>query len=223
MANILEIKNGQVVDNTKTKKEEEAKSGTKNAYDKEMFLKLLVAEMQYQDPLEPTSNTEYVAELASFSQIEAVQAVQDQMSTIEANSLVGKYVILNTTNSLGNQEWVSGKVDYITQDEEGNMMLSVNDELYSIDDLDSVADEEYYIGVNQAALFHDTVDQLPSLTGLTIHDEDKLAEARKIFDDLTDYQLQFVSKDDLDKLEALEAQMEKLKKEAEGDKTEADA
>ena len=54
-----------------------------------MFLKLLVAEMQYQDPLEPTSNTEYVSELASFSQIEAVQSVQSQMSTIEANSLVG--------------------------------------------------------------------------------------------------------------------------------------
>ncbi|WP_082223751.1 flagellar hook capping FlgD N-terminal domain-containing protein [Lachnobacterium bovis] len=26
--------------------------------------------MQYQDPLEPTSNTEYVAQLATFSQLE---------------------------------------------------------------------------------------------------------------------------------------------------------
>ena len=38
-----------------------------------LFLQLLVAEMKYQDPLEPTTNTEYVSELASFTQVEATQ------------------------------------------------------------------------------------------------------------------------------------------------------
>ena len=99
MAIIAPVDNGKVVDdNTKSK------NTNNNSSDKEMFLKLLVAEMQYQDPLEPTSNTDYVKELASFSQIEAVQAVQDQMTTLKANSLVGKYVILNTQDSSGNSQ-----------------------------------------------------------------------------------------------------------------------
>jgi flagellar basal-body rod modification protein FlgD len=37
---------------------------------KDDFLKLMVAQLQAQNPLEPTSDTEYVAELAQFSQLE---------------------------------------------------------------------------------------------------------------------------------------------------------
>jgi len=37
---------------------------------KDDFLKLMVAQLQAQNPLEPTSDTEYIAELAQFSQLE---------------------------------------------------------------------------------------------------------------------------------------------------------
>lgn len=215
MAIIQEIQDGKVVENTNHRKTDESKN---NPYDKEMFLQLLVAEMQYQDPLEPTSNTEYVSELASFSQIEAVQAVRDQMSTIQANSLVGKYVILNTKDASGNQQYVSGKVDYVMQDEEGGMFLSVNDALYSIDDLDSVADEEYYMGVTNAQVFHDMVEALPSEVGLTVSDEDKLVAARTLVDGMTDYQKQFVAEDDYKKLETLEKRLQDLKTALESNK-----
>lgn len=72
MALVQEIKDGKVVDSSASQSKKTDTDSKSNTYDKEMFLKLLVAEMQYQDPLEPTSNTEYVSELASFSQIEAV-------------------------------------------------------------------------------------------------------------------------------------------------------
>lgn len=55
---------------TQNRKTSSAKaSGSNLGYDD--FLKLLSAEMQYQDPLEPTSNTDYVAQMATFSQLEA--------------------------------------------------------------------------------------------------------------------------------------------------------
>ena len=126
MALVQEIKDGKVVDSSASQSKKTDTDSKSNTYDKEMFLKLLVAEMQYQDPLEPTSNTEYVSELASFSQIEAVQSVQSQMSTIEANSLVGKYVIL-----LDDDQYISGKVDYVMT-EDNKMFLSVNNKLYSV-------------------------------------------------------------------------------------------
>ena len=44
------------------------KSNNKNEIDSDMFLTLLVAEMQNQDPLEPTSNTEWVSQYATFTQ-----------------------------------------------------------------------------------------------------------------------------------------------------------
>jgi flagellar basal-body rod modification protein FlgD len=209
MAIVQQIENGKVVENTTTSRTSDSTSS--NTYDKEMFLQLLVAEMQYQDPLEPTSNTEYVSELASFSQIEAVQAVQDKMTTLEANSLVGKYVILNTTDASGNQTYVSGKVDYVMTDGD-DMYLSVNDSLYSIDDLDSVADEEYYNGVTNAQVFNQLVQALPTEAGLSIQDEDKLTAARSLLDSMSTYQLQFVSEDDVKTLTTLETRLEALKK-----------
>ena len=41
-----------------------------NDMDKDAFLQLLVAQMKYQDPLQPTSNTEYISQYAQFSQVE---------------------------------------------------------------------------------------------------------------------------------------------------------
>ncbi len=73
-------------------------------------MKLLCAEMQYQDPLEPTSNTEYVAQLATFSQLEAMLSMQDTTTTNMANSLVGKIVDVEDED-LG--KLVEGVVDYV--------------------------------------------------------------------------------------------------------------
>lgn len=42
--------------------------------DYDMFLKLLVSQMQNQDPLNPAESTEYIAQLATFSQVE--QSIQ---------------------------------------------------------------------------------------------------------------------------------------------------
>lgn len=208
MAIIAPVDNGKIVeDNTQSSKKTD-----KNSSDKEMFLKLLVAEMQYQDPLEPTSNTDYVKELASFSQIEAVQSVQDQMTTLKANSLVGKYVILNTSDSSGNSEYVSGKVDYVMTDEEGEIFLSVNEKLYSMDDLDSVCDEAYYNAVIGAQDLHNAIAKLPNVYSLTLKDEEKLKLCRKVYDTMDDYQKRYVSTDDVKTLTALEERMEALKK-----------
>jgi flagellar basal-body rod modification protein FlgD len=68
------------------------------------FLTLLSAELQYQDPLQPMDNTQFVAELAQFSQLAAVtsqtstlqkilQAVQQNASSlVDASQLIGKVV-----------------------------------------------------------------------------------------------------------------------------------
>lgn len=85
---------------TQNRKTSSAKaSGSNLGYDD--FLKLLSAEMQYQDPLEPTSNTDYVAQMATFSQLEATLSMKESMASSNdqttksaALSLVGKEVIV---------------------------------------------------------------------------------------------------------------------------------
>ena len=101
--------------------------GSDLGYDQ--FLQLLCAEMQYQDPLEPTNNTDYVAQLATFSQLEATLGMQKTTENTMANDLVGKQVILKVTDSgTGTTKYVDGQVDYIMY-QDGKTYLSVNNAL----------------------------------------------------------------------------------------------
>ncbi|MCP9454610.1 MAG: flagellar hook assembly protein FlgD [Nitrospira sp.] len=51
----------------------------------EDFLKLLVTQLKHQDPLNPTSNTEFVAQLAQFSQLEqSIKQAQLLQRAVEA-------------------------------------------------------------------------------------------------------------------------------------------
>ncbi len=115
-----------------------------DSLDKDAFLKILVAEMQYQDPLEPSSNTEWVTQMASFSQIEQLQDVTDTINEQKAASLVGKRIIIAASdNTSGEVNYVTGKVQCIEKKSDG-LYFSINDNLYSVDKLYAVVDDEYY-------------------------------------------------------------------------------
>ncbi|MBO6210796.1 MAG: flagellar biosynthesis protein FlgD, partial [Schwartzia sp.] len=68
-----------------------------DSLDKDAFLQLLVTQMQYQDPLDPQDNSEYVAQLAQFSSLEqmtnvykSVEEVSKLVSNIDTSVLVGQ-------------------------------------------------------------------------------------------------------------------------------------
>src|SRR2546423_270464 len=82
-----------------------AQLGNNQGLDKNAFLKLLVAQMKNQDPLKPMDNTEFVAQLAQFSNLEQVMGINSRLDTLTAQgqglqnteiaSLVGKTVTVN--------------------------------------------------------------------------------------------------------------------------------
>ncbi len=145
MALVQAVKDGQIVETAASAVSDSSKkSSSSSSLDKEAFLQLLVAQMKYQDPLEPTSNTEYIAQLATFSQLEELQNVGSSMSQNQAANLVGKPVIMKTTSSTtGETYYTAGYVDAVIM-ENGKPYLYINDNYYSIDDLDTVLEEEYY-------------------------------------------------------------------------------
>lgn len=72
--------------------------GTSNELDQDMFLKLMLEQLKYQDPLNPMSNQDFLAQQAQFTQLEQLTQLTE---TIEANSgltqgmdLIGKEVTL---------------------------------------------------------------------------------------------------------------------------------
>lgn len=167
--------------------------------------------MQYQDPLEPTDNTEYISQLATFSQLEEMQNLNQSLTEGSAYNLVGKYVFVKVTNNqTGETSYDHGMVEYVMR-ENGKVYISVNDSLYNIDDLDTVSDPDYYTAITVAKSFTNMVQALPSEKNLTIYDEEKIKSARTVYDSLTDYQKSFISPDTVKTLEQLEAKLKTLK------------
>jgi flagellar basal-body rod modification protein FlgD len=63
------------------------------ATDKEDFLNLLVAQMKYQDPMNPLEGTEFAAQLAQFSSVEELRNIGSKMdSQTETNLLLAQSV-----------------------------------------------------------------------------------------------------------------------------------
>lgn len=125
-----------------------SKANNSSTLDKDAFLQLLVTQMRYQDPLEPTDNTEYMSQLAQFSQLEAMNNLGTEYEKTQAMSLVGEYVLLNVPDASGNIRQVGGLVQYVTISN-NKALLFVNNQYYSMDQLDSVVDWEYIEYLNK--------------------------------------------------------------------------
>jgi flagellar basal-body rod modification protein FlgD len=72
---------------------------------KDTFLKLLVAQMRYQDPANPVDSTQMVAQTATFSQVEKLEELVSQNASMlvlqesaTAGSLVGKTATYTDTS-----------------------------------------------------------------------------------------------------------------------------
>jgi flagellar basal-body rod modification protein FlgD len=215
MALIQAVKDGKLVDTSAEASSQSSKKTRKeanNGLDKDAFLQLLVAQMKYQDPLQPTDNTEYISQLATFTQLEETQNMQNTLKQTQANDLVGKQVILKVTSAVtGEVNYVSGQVDYVLH-ENGETYLSVENKLYSIDDLDTVADSDYMDAVALSQSFTAAMAAMPSKSQLTLADETKLKNLRKAVEAMTPYQQKFLNEEALKKLAELEERMKELKK-----------
>ena len=227
MALVQAVKDGQLVDTSASASSastasSKASASSTSGLDKEAFLQLLVAQMRYQDPLQPTDNTEYIAQLATFSQLEATQNLEDTVSKDMSNNLVGKHVILNVTDKTGNVSTVTGKVDYVMY-ENGEVYLAVNDGLYSLEDLDTVADADYYEAFEMANMFSTMIAKLPTVANVTAADAKAVENARAVYDAMNSYQQGFVSAKDIAKLTALEEKLKTLTAGSSSDSTSSDS
>lgn len=194
MALVATVENGKVVESASQSSLKNTSKTSNNGMDKDAFLQLLVAQMKYQDPLEPTSNTEYIAQYAQFSQVEQLQNMASSTDLARASSLVGKEVYIKTTTSSGETKYVQGKVDYVVY-ENNKAYLSIEESLYSLDDLDTVVDKDYLDAYNKALDFNVKLNKLPAVAAINLTDAKEIDELEKTYNEMSDYEKSFVASD----------------------------
>ncbi len=100
--------------------------------DKEMFLQLLVAQMRYQDPMNPTDSSEFLAQSAQFNALEKMSQVADQTQQLVnlqvafgASSMVGRTVSFGREDgSVG-----TGTVDSVRFESTGPVLLVAGEDV----------------------------------------------------------------------------------------------
>ena len=189
MSAIAQVKDGQLLESVSSL---QGNSKTSNSsLDKDAFLQLLVAQMKYQDPLEPTSNTEYISQLATFSELEEMQNLTSGMTLQRASSLVGQYVFMKTIDSSGNTTFPEGFVDYVVY-ENNKAYLSIDETLYSIDDLDTVADSTYMQASKIAEAFVTEMNKLPVAAKVSQDNLKSIENLITVYENMTSYQQEFL-------------------------------
>lgn len=191
---------------TSTSTSTSSTSGT----DKESFLQLLVAQMKYQDPLEPTSNTEYISQYAQFTQVEEMQNMSASMDLMRASGLVGQEVVISRTDDDGETTTIQGKVDYVTY-ENSKAYLSIDGSLYSIDDLANVIDQDYQDAYDLAEDFTEALESLPNVNSLTSDNLDTIDNLETVYNAMTEYQQGFLSTDTVTSLNSYIAKAAELR------------
>ncbi|MDR2045098.1 MAG: flagellar hook capping protein [Clostridium sp.] len=208
------VDNGKVVETTSQASLSGASAASGSSMDKDAFLQLLVAQMKYQDPLEPTSNTEYVSQYAQFSQVEEMQNMSKSMELQRASSLVGQQVYVKTADSSGNVALVQGRVDYVTY-EGGKSYVSINESLYALSDVYTVADGDYLDAYETALALISGLNQLPAVGRLTLDDADAVDRLEKAYSGMTAYQKAFVAQEKAQVLADYVARLKELRAAAE--------
>jgi len=89
---------------------QQQKTGSTNL-GKDDFLKLLVTQLRYQNPLEPMDNKEYIAQLAQFSSLEQMQNLNMQLASLSAINTIGK-----TAKAVVEQKEIEGIIKGIAFD-----------------------------------------------------------------------------------------------------------
>jgi flagellar basal-body rod modification protein FlgD len=89
-----------------------------NPLDKQAFLRLLITQLQYQDPLDPMKDREFIAQMAQFSSLEQMQNLNATLESLQlmeaasqAASLIGHEVVLLSPTD---DSTITGVVESVT-------------------------------------------------------------------------------------------------------------
>lgn len=135
-----EVINGAIKQTEKIEKVKTAKE--MNELGKDAFLRLLVAQMEHQDPLQPQSNTEWVSQLATYSTLEEMKNMGNTITNSQAFGMIGQTVILGSKDAEGEAMTISGVVDFVSI-KSNKAYVSIAGNMYPAEDVQSILNPRY--------------------------------------------------------------------------------
>ncbi len=204
------VQDGKIVEQGTTSSSTQSSSAeASNGYDKDAFMNILVAQMKYQDPLEPTSNTEYINQYATFTQVEQLSNMAEAFSLTRASDMVGKTVIVTKEDGTT----VQGRVDYVTYSG-GEAYLNIDGSDYSMDQVSNVADSDFVEAHDQADDLTEMIDEFPDINNLNYTYAEQIYTAYAFYQNMNSEAVGYMDSKYITKLEEFKTKIDELVTEA---------
>ncbi|MCU9612100.1 flagellar hook assembly protein FlgD [Caldibacillus lycopersici] len=91
-----------------------SKTESSNTLGQDAFLKLLITQLQYQDPLNPMEDTQFISQMATFTSLEQMMGIKDSLDSVVSlqkenqlvayNQFVGKEVTWHQMENSGDED-----------------------------------------------------------------------------------------------------------------------
>jgi flagellar basal-body rod modification protein FlgD len=123
-------------------KNAKSKDKDNNTLGKDDFLKILITQLQNQDPTQPLQDKEFIAQMAQFTSVEQLTNMAGEMKLMRqslgfVSGLIGKSITWTDIDSSGASVEKSGVIDSITF-KDGNQYANVKGEEISLDKLKKI-------------------------------------------------------------------------------------
>ena len=118
---------------------QQSSAAVQTSLGQEEFLKILLAQLQYQDPLKPLDNQQFLAQLAQFSSLAQTSQLNDRVDTLltiqattQSIGLIGKTVEVQSTTgdvpSVGtvtSLPFISGQPNLTVRKDNGEILTAI--------------------------------------------------------------------------------------------------
>ena len=109
------------------------------------YMKLLITQLQNQNPLEPLDNNEMASQLAQFSELQQLETMNSSFAKVltsternYAASLLGKEVAFAAETEEGTVDTQKGTVEQVYYNNNGEIWLTVGDYAVRLEDVITV-------------------------------------------------------------------------------------
>jgi flagellar basal-body rod modification protein FlgD len=125
-----------IIANGQTKK---ATGSSSSTLGKDDFLKILITQLQNQDPSQPLQDKEFIAQMAQFTSVEQLTNMNTEIKALRQSmglspAFIGKQISWTATDAMGANVVKSGVIDGLTF-KSGNQFATVNGEEVSLDQI----------------------------------------------------------------------------------------
>ena len=101
------------------------KAKTQASEDSEMFMKLMIAQLQNQDPTSPADTTDFMQQISSMSMVESINNLVTSVETM-SSSLLSSQAALQASSMVGRQAFINTDKGTLPAGGEVEGMVSIN-------------------------------------------------------------------------------------------------